>query len=52
MSASVYPASLLQKANGLRYQGWCFEHQDGVNTKTRKQAQKWCDEHNTKEHGE
>jgi len=52
MSATVYPASLSQKANGFRYQAWCHEHKDGMNTKTRPQAKKWCDNHNAAEHAD
>lgn len=50
MTARVVPASLMAKGGGYRYQAWCAEHHDGVNTKTKNQAQAWVDEHNEKEH--
>lgn len=50
MSASVYPASLAAKGAGWRFQAWCFECGDGLNTKTRKQAQDWQTAHNERVH--
>lgn len=52
MSARVVPASLPDKGSGFRYQAWCPEHSDGLNTKTRRQAEKWRDEHNAEEHSD
>lgn len=52
MTASIYPASMPQKANGFRYTAWCKEHQDGLNVKTRPAAKKWCDDHNAEEHND
>lgn len=50
MTATVYPASLPAKGAGFRYQAWCFDHEDGINCKTRAAAKKWCDAHNEKDH--
>lgn len=51
--ASIYPASLQGKANGYRYQAYCFICEDGTNTRSRKKAEEWAEAHNlTEGHGD
>lgn len=37
---------------GRKYQAYCPEHSDGINTGNKSLAQTWADQHNEKEHGE
>jgi hypothetical protein len=33
-----------------KFQGWCEEHKDGLNTTSRRAAENWIDQHNDDEH--
>lgn len=50
MSARVVPGSLQAKGSGFRYQAWCADHADGLNTRTKKEAAQWVSDHNESEH--